>query len=249
MGTTPKVMMKAAVLLLGLVLLMGVASAADDALLVKEGAASIGDGPRGHLQGVEFRPLFPENEDLRFVAGKQGELCLGFVNTLDRFINFTHVEASLRSLHDESDVIQNMTRMHYGINTPGKGSSVAIDYRFTPDAMLDATAYVLIVEVLYRDGEQNHTEVVFNKTITVLDPSEQLINFETIFLFVFLAGLTAIAGYFFKDSVIKKVAPARKRSTQQIQEVQNSFLVGTTASSSKKNKNKKSRQSIQEQTL
>lgn len=67
------------------------------------------------------------------------DLTLGFVNNLERFINFSHVDASLRSVTDEKEVIQNLTRVQYHINTPGKGTSVAIEYQFKPDAMLDAT--------------------------------------------------------------------------------------------------------------
>ncbi len=190
------------------------------------------------------RPLFPENEDLRFVAGQPSELCLGFVNSLDRFINFTHVDASLRSLHDEREVIQNMTRQFYGINTPGKATSVAIDYQFKPDAMLDATTYVLVVEVSYRDGETNHTEVVFNRTVVITEPDQKLINTETLFLALVVAASTAAVVYFGGAAMKKKLgggsgAKSRSYSPAAKGVVRESFLEGTTAAGKTKSPKKK----------
>ena len=266
---------------------LGLVSASDDSVLVKEGACehcifsfsffkkasthvsqlrltrargaiwmdwcfgeALGYAPRRSVADIFFlislslalsRPLFPENEELHFVAGQVGELCLGFVNTLERFINFTHVDASLRSLNDESEVIQNMTRHIYGINTPGKGASVAIDYKFTPDAMLDATTYVFIVEVQYRDGEHNHTEVVFNKTITISEPDEKLFNGETFFLaLVFIGGL-GFSGYMannYWQKKSKKGGRAYALLKAESKEVKNSFLTGTSASTTAKKSTK-----------
>jgi hypothetical protein len=186
---------------------------------------------RGLLTRRE-RPLFPEQEDLKFVAGQAGELCLGFVNNLDRFVNFSHVDASLRLLSDDKEVVQNLTRQFYGINTPGKGTTVAIDYQFKPDAMLDATLYVLVVEVSYRDGETNHTEVVFNKTVTVSEPDQKLVNTETAFLVMILIGGISALVYFGGAAVQKKLGKGKSPSSASPGAkgvVRESFLEGTTA--------------------
>lgn len=49
-----------------------------------------------------------QNEDLRFVAGQPAELLIGVVNSLDRYINVTYVEASLRNVLDDSEFAQNV---------------------------------------------------------------------------------------------------------------------------------------------
>lgn len=184
------------------------------------------------------------------MAGQEGELILGFVNHLERFVNFTSVEASFRSLNDETEVVQNLTRRHYGINLPGKGTSVAIEYRFLPDPMLDATAYVLLVEVVYRDGDKNHSEVVFNKTVTVSEPDEQVFNTETAFLFITLIGGIALSGYGLKGYLEKKIAKSSRSSSsssggsssggEKPKEVRDSWLAGTTAANINKGNNRKS---------
>lgn len=48
-----------------------------------------------------------KNPTATFVAGEVSEACIGFANTLDRYINFTSVEGALLSL-DEKDVVQNV---------------------------------------------------------------------------------------------------------------------------------------------
>jgi hypothetical protein len=154
-------------------------------------------------------------------------LTIGFVNTLERFINFTYVDASFRSVNDEKEVIQNLTRQHYGVNLPGKGTSVAIEYPFKPDAMLDATLYVLIVEVMYKDGETNHTEVVFNKTVSVVEPDQRFFNTETAFLVVVLVGIVSAVVFFGKGWAQKKLKKVSSGSQSAKGEVKASFLEGT----------------------
>jgi hypothetical protein len=179
------------------------------------------------VKNLCHRPLFPDNSGLKFVAGDAAELTIGFVNNLERFINFTYVDASLRSVNDDKEVIQNLTRQLYGINTPGKGTSVAIEYQFKPDAMLDATLYVLIVEVNYRDGETNHSEVIFNKTVSVVEPEQKLFNTETAFLVVVLIGIISAVVYFGKNWAQKKLKKSGSSSQSGKGEVKASFLEGT----------------------
>ncbi len=69
-------------------------------------------------------------------------------------------------------VFVQFTRHPYFINVPGKGTSVAIDFQFKPDSMLDAVSYAFVVQVQYLDGAANHTEVVFNGTVTITEPEE-----------------------------------------------------------------------------
>ena len=101
--------------------------------------------------------------------------------------------------------------------------------------MLDAVPYTLMVEVSYRDGNNVHREVVFNRTVVVVEADESLIHPETGFLVVILLGLVSGVAFLGKSYVAKKFkAPKAEKS----QAAKNSFLDGTTFA--KKSPNKKS---------
>ncbi len=100
--------------------------------------------------------------------------------------------------------------------------------------MLDATLYVLIVEVTYRDGETNHSEVVFNKTVSVVEPEQKFFNTETAFLVVVLVGIVSAVVFFGKNWAQKKIKKVSSSSQAGKGEVKASFLEGTIAGKSPK---------------
>lgn len=166
------------------------------------------------------------------MAGAESELLIGFVNPLDRYINLTYVEATLRSLHDDSEIVQNFTRFLYGVNLPGAGTSVAIDYPLKPDVMLDAISYALVAHVWYLDGTQAHTEVVFNGTVTVSAPEGAIVSVETVFLLAMLLGGAGALGYFVVLPKLAKTTKAKKTKDER-EASSEAWLDGTLAATKK----------------
>lgn len=92
---------------------------------------------------------------------------------------------------------------------------------------------MLIVEVLYRDGETNHSEVVFNKTVSVVEPEQKLVNTETAFLVLVLVGIVSAVVFFGKSWAQKKLKKTGAGSQAGKGEVKASFLEGTLVGASK----------------
>jgi len=105
--------MKCLILLFALILAVYGAEGEEAGGVIAKPGAPASQPALGHLNGVQFLPLFPENErnargNLKFTAGEQAELCLGFVNGLDRHVNFTSIEASFRSVAT-GEFVQNVS--------------------------------------------------------------------------------------------------------------------------------------------
>jgi len=104
--------------------------------------------------------------------------------------------------------------------------------------MLDAVDYQLVVNVYYLDAERNHTEVVYNATVTVTEPEEQLLNTETAFL---MLGGTALIGFiiYYVMGSVAKGKPKAAKNADGSRVADESWLENTTIGKKKKTSKKK----------
>jgi hypothetical protein len=144
----------------------------------------------------------------------------------------THIEASLNYPTDLRILIQNLTRMEYGVVVePSEQASFA--YFFRPERMLEPMKFGLLARVYYYDEDMvNYTTVFFNNTV-FLEEEESTFDTKTLFTYVLglaVIGLIAYLGY--NKFIAKKISKGRKYVEMGTEEKRprvdhNEWLVGT----------------------
>lgn len=137
--------------------------------------------------------FFPDHPSVRpqdFATGKQVRVVLGIHNDADVAYNISAIMGSLNSPTDFSIYVQNFTQQLY--HQPlAVGQEISVEYKFLPDPRLEPRDFVVALTVFYQDPKgQYYSNTFFNKTIDFVE-EKKLIDWELIFLFVFLIGLAS----------------------------------------------------------
>jgi len=176
--------------------------------------------------------VFPESASRQFIIGQDITFVLGFTNKGNSVFNVTSVSASLMYPQDHKYFIQNYTKTTYDLLVESSEER-SFAYKVTPDPLLDAREYGLVVSVFYTDAEEgNFTNVIFNSTIALLE-SDESIDVTMLFTYVGLLGVVGLVGFVvFKAgrNFAKKGSSRRlEYGTQKATVVDNEWLEGTAA--------------------
>ena len=107
---------------------------------------------------------------------------------------------SLNSPTDFSIFVQNFTQQTYfEAVLPGKESS--FEYKFMPDPRVEPRDFIVALTVIYQDTKGvYYSNTFFNQTIEIIEV-KKLVDWELLFLYVFIFGLIAGIGYLIYSSV------------------------------------------------
>lgn len=121
-------------------------------------------------------------------AGKTVRFLVGFTNKGYGEFTVESMEASLRYPQDYSYYIQNYTSLTLNRVVESKRQAT-FEYSFIPSESFSSRPFGLTVNINYKDGQNNPFQsAVFNDTIQVVE-SEEGLDGETFFMYVFLAAL------------------------------------------------------------
>lgn len=182
--------------------------------------------------------VFPSTTSKKVVIGKSNDFLFGFSNNGNGVFNVTSVFASLMYPMDHRYYIQNFTRQYY-FETVQPSEQRSFFYSFTPDALLEARPYGVVVSVFYSDLEgANFTSVVFNTTLD-LEETQEAIDSTALFTYVgalAIAGLVGFAVYKAGRNMTKKSTSKRVKYNANIPAtvLDNEWLEGTAAMKSPK---------------
>ncbi|KAL8574611.1 hypothetical protein ACOMHN_061611 [Nucella lapillus] len=124
-------------------------------------------------------------------AGKPVRFLVGFTNKGYGEFTVESMDASLRYPQDYSYYIQNYTTLALNLVVESKRQAT-FEYSFIPSESFSSRPFGLSVNVNYKDGQNNQFQsAVFNDTIQVVE-SEEGLDGETFFLYVFLAAVAML---------------------------------------------------------
>ncbi|XP_026057492.1 translocon-associated protein subunit alpha-like isoform X1 [Carassius auratus] len=130
--------------------------------------------------------LFVKGED--FPANNIVKFLLGFTNKGSEMFVVESLDASFRYPQDFQFYIQNFTALQLGTEVPPQRQA-SFEYSFIPAEPMGGRPFGLVINLNYRDSSGNvFQDAVFNQTVTITEREDGL-DGETIFLYVFLAGL------------------------------------------------------------
>lgn len=122
------------------------------------------------------------------------KVVLGIHNDAAEMYNITAILGSLNMVGDFNMHVQNFTEQVYHQPVLA-GQQLSIEYKFMPDHRIDSRDFVLALTVLYHDSANKfYSNTFFNQTISVVE-IKKLIDWELIFLFIFLGSLVAGGAY------------------------------------------------------
>uniref|UniRef100_A0A1A7X8S0 Translocon-associated protein subunit alpha n=1 Tax=Iconisemion striatum TaxID=60296 RepID=A0A1A7X8S0_9TELE len=126
---------------------------------------------------------FPANEIVRFLVG--------FTNKGSEAFTVHSLEASFRYPQDFQFFIQNFTALP--LNTVVQPQAQAsFEYSFIPAQPMAGRPFGLVILLNYQDTEGSVFQTaVYNQTVTITEKEDGL-DGETMFMYVFLAGLVAL---------------------------------------------------------
>ncbi|KAF7208469.1 translocon-associated protein subunit alpha [Nothobranchius furzeri] len=126
---------------------------------------------------------FPANEIVRFLVG--------FTNKGSEAFTIQSLEASFRYPQDFQFFIQNFTALP--LNTVVQPQAQAsFEYSFIPAQPMAGRPFGLVILLNYQDAEGSMFQTaVYNQTVTITEKEDGL-DGETMFMYVFLAGLVAL---------------------------------------------------------
>uniref|UniRef100_A0A8C2XRB7 Translocon-associated protein subunit alpha n=1 Tax=Cyclopterus lumpus TaxID=8103 RepID=A0A8C2XRB7_CYCLU len=133
--------------------------------------------------------LFVKGDD--FPANNIVKFLLGFSNKGPENFVVESLDASFRYPQDYQFYIQNFTALQLGIEVPASRQAT-FEYSFIPAEPMGGRPFGLVINLNYKDGNGNiFQDAVFNQTVTVTEREDGL-DGETIFLYVFLSGLSLL---------------------------------------------------------
>uniref|UniRef100_A0A4W5NNP4 Translocon-associated protein subunit alpha n=1 Tax=Hucho hucho TaxID=62062 RepID=A0A4W5NNP4_9TELE len=127
---------------------------------------------------------FPANEIAKFLVG--------FTNKGSQDFTVHSLEASFRYPQDFQFYIQNFTALPLStVVQPQKQAS--FEYSFIPAQAMAGRPFGLVILLNYQDSEGNGFQTaIYNQTVTIVELEEGL-DGETMFMYIFLTGLVALA--------------------------------------------------------
>ncbi|XP_051970196.1 translocon-associated protein subunit alpha-like isoform X2 [Xyrauchen texanus] len=126
---------------------------------------------------------FPANDIVKFL--------LGFSNKGSENFVVESLDASFRYPQDFQFYIQNFTALQLGTVVPPQRQAT-FEYSFIPAEPMGGRPFGLVINLNYKDNSGNvFQDAVFNQTVTITEREDGL-DGETIFLYVFLSGLTLL---------------------------------------------------------
>ncbi|XP_061096690.1 translocon-associated protein subunit alpha-like isoform X1 [Conger conger] len=133
--------------------------------------------------------LFVKGED--FPANDIVKFLLGFTNKGSEDFVVESLDASFRYPQDFQFYIQNFTALQLGtVVAPQRQAT--FEYSFIPAEPMGGRPFGLVINLNYKDSNGNvFQDAVFNQTVTVIEREDGL-DGETIFLYVFLSGLSLL---------------------------------------------------------
>ncbi|XP_013857494.1 translocon-associated protein subunit alpha [Austrofundulus limnaeus] len=127
---------------------------------------------------------FPANEIVKFLVG--------FTNKGSQDFTVQSLEASFRYPQDFQFFIQNFTALPLNMVVQPQAQA-SFEYSFIPAQPMAGRPFGLVILLSYLDTEGNTFQTaVYNETVTIIEREEGL-DGETMFMYVFLAGLVALA--------------------------------------------------------
>ncbi|XP_027131268.1 translocon-associated protein subunit alpha isoform X2 [Larimichthys crocea] len=133
--------------------------------------------------------LFVKGED--FPANNIVKFLLGFTNKGSENFVVESLDASFRYPQDYQFYIQNFTALQLGIVVP-PSKQATFEYSFIPAEPMGGRPFGLVINLNYKDGNGNiFQDAVFNQTVTLTEREDGL-DGETIFMYVFLSGLSLL---------------------------------------------------------
>ena len=184
---------------------------------------------------VRTSALFPDHPTKEFTAGQPAELLAGFANNGMYPYNIHVFYTVLYNPDDSRYLVQNFTQRS-SLNIPVKpNEETSLVFKFTPYKELEPRTYKLLSMLQYSDGSREYINVLYNDTVTIVEPPPQLDFYEVVSFATMFAMIGGI-GYGIKllvagDSKGKKKAkraPAAAAAAKKEGEV-NEWLVGTKA--------------------
>jgi len=142
--------------------------------------------------------VFPEHSNGKIPPGQEVPIIIGFRNNGEKVYNITHVDASFNYPQDYSYFIQNFTEQYYHYMI-GPSEEITVEYTIYPDPLLDMRDFGLVVSVFYHDGTSqqvgnNYTNVVFNKTIDIVEVDAGF-DPQTLFAYIAVLAVLGLVGY------------------------------------------------------
>ncbi|XP_008306123.1 translocon-associated protein subunit alpha isoform X2 [Cynoglossus semilaevis] len=126
---------------------------------------------------------FPANDIVKFL--------LGFTNKGAENFIVESLDASFRYPQDYQFYIQNFTALQLGTVVP-PSKQATFEYSFIPAEPMGGRPFGLVINLNYKDNNGNiFQDAVFNQTVTITEREDGL-DGETIFLYVFLSGLSLL---------------------------------------------------------
>jgi len=213
--------------------------------------------------------LFPDHQSLGLPAGDIIDVLLGITNTFQTeeevegaeevhekvvgpTFNVTMIFASLNHPQDFKYFIQNYTRFEYGVLV-GPGEQATFNYRFRPDPLLEPRDFGMLFHVVYQDLSTNitHFHTFFNGTVEIVEPYTAF-DVQLLFTYTLIFGVLGLIGFALynkfgtgkKASAIRRVVAeqaTRKVNASGEVEIENEWLLGTSADPSLAAKASKSR--------
>ncbi|XP_056290504.1 translocon-associated protein subunit alpha isoform X2 [Pseudoliparis swirei] len=133
--------------------------------------------------------LFVKGDD--FPANNIVKFLLGFSNKGPENFVVESLDASFRYPQDYQFYIQNFTALQLGTEVPASRQAT-FEYSFIPAEPMGGRPFGLVINLNYKDANGNvFQDAVFNQTVTVTEREDGL-DGETIFLYVFLSGLSLL---------------------------------------------------------
>jgi len=173
----------------------------------------------GYISSPDVTPFALLNQESQSTLelGKQSEVILGFLNTGDLPFSVQYIRGYLVANMDQAYIVQNFTGSIQNV-TVGPEETATFSYKVTPEKMLDARDYTLMIDVFYLNVDNDTFSTVFyNKTLQFVEAQEAA-DFETVFSYISLFGMLGLmafgAWYLFKGSAqYKKVFGASSAAT------------------------------------
>ncbi|KAH3762864.1 translocon-associated protein TRAP alpha subunit [Pelomyxa schiedti] len=176
--------------------------------------------------------IFPDQPDQVFVAGEPVNLLVGVRNLGKNPITLLSLAASLHHPFNFKYIFQNYTRQNFAGVVVEPAEEASLSYSFTPDAMLEARAFNLFVDLRLFDAKANYSVTVYNTTLEIAEPPS-LMNLQTLFVYLAglsIAGLVAFVGY----NIFKKLqqgTPTKAAHAKKPTSARHEWLSGTSAAS------------------
>jgi translocon-associated protein subunit alpha len=187
--------------------------------------------PEG-LPGVDTVFVFPNNVQRQVPAGQPVDLLVGLSNNGDASVTVKRIAGYLSYARDYSVVIQNFTQFPFDTTVePGKQQSFA--YTFATHKALQPLDFGFTAAIYYESGGQLHSNVFYNGTVEVVEPSG-ILSGENAFLALLAIALLGLLGYWAYGQVQKltKKKGGRRKSVEtgtRADASDNEWLKGTAA--------------------